>query len=169
MKTSDWYAGRCDISEYEGFFTEKAPYPQRGDFDRYRVVYPDGEIVEGKTKEDLERLGHLGGLPTKLNQAIVVAIGEVEGIIIQWSTGEEEYVKATYAYNEQHSLLRKQFRKDLKAHYLFDALEEYDDIIYSKAWEDGHAGGFGDVACHYEEMVNFVEEIVKIANKSIDN
>lgn len=36
------------------------------------------------------------------------------------------------------------------------------DAIWSKSWQDGHSGGYGDITNHYIANVEFVEEILGI-------
>ena len=70
-----------------------------------------------------------------------------------------------------HSERLKQYREDCrKQEILFRkaleeefALSEWPqpvlDAVYSKAWEDGHAYGYHEVACHYSELCDFVKVV----------
>lgn len=60
------------------------------------------------------------------------------------------------AYRERDAEIRAQFEKDLAEEFAHDLHEGAQGVIFNKAWEDGHASGYEEVAMHYEELTNIV-------------
>lgn len=88
----------------------------------------------------------------------------------------QEYTKAVELYNKEIELYKdkekeyykkrkeilEEFKNDLAVEYCVDDLpKEIQDKIFSKAYEDGHASGYYDIAWHYEELAEFTLDIIK--------
>ena len=88
----------------------------------------------------------------------------------------QEYTKAVETYNKEIELYKdkekeyykkrkealEEFKNDLAFEYCVDNLpKEIQDKIFSKAYEDGHASGYHDIAWHYEELAEFTLDVIK--------
>lgn len=77
--------------------------------------------------------------------------------------------KLPYASSKKDPVVCEAYwTEDRRLYYLFkkEALEHVGlenhpkkDLIYSKAWEDGHAYGFSEVLCHLESLSDFIHEL----------
>jgi hypothetical protein len=66
---------------------------------------------------------------------------------------------AKVAYNTDTERLKAQFKADLFAEHgvtLGDALGE---VVWRKAWEDGHSAGYGEIATHFEYLTDIIDTV----------
>lgn len=49
----------------------------------------------------------------------------------------------------------------LKQEYGFNLTDAQHALVYSKAYQDGHAYGYSEVEGHYRDLVEFAEELLK--------
>ena len=69
----------------------------------------------------------------------------------------EEYIKMRDLYGAETCRLEKLFREELAHNHGMDRLpQSIQDALYSKAWEEGHAYGYDEVASHYSDMAELV-------------
>lgn len=61
---------------------------------------------------------------------------------------------------------REALAKHLKEEHLPNSPKEVSDVVFDKAWEDGHASGEGEVAMHYSELVLFVARFMEAMNSA---
>ena len=72
----------------------------------------------------------------------------------------DEYMKK---YHEEESTLLKKFRNDLAVENgLGDLPQAISDLVYAKAWEDGHSSGLYEVESHYSELAEMILNVVHI-------
>lgn len=64
------------------------------------------------------------------------------------------------AYHEAIGKIETSFRYWLGREYAFDMNGEQQQVIWSQAWADGHASGYGDVENHYIELADFARDII---------
>lgn len=61
-------------------------------------------------------------------------------------------------YNEETARLNHRFYLDL-----CEDLGEKDcpaiKVVFNKAWEDGHSNGYSEVLWHFEDLLDFIEEV----------
>lgn len=68
---------------------------------------------------------------------------------------KSEDVKARKAYREETGRLTQKFKEDLEREYGLVGHPKA-DLLYSKAWDIGHAYGFHEVANYYDELVELI-------------
>lgn len=69
--------------------------------------------------------------------------------------------EAWAAYNMREGVIHRNFRNDLEREFGTDIYpEKVRNKIFYKAWEDGHAYGHSEVLNHYDDLVDFVEQII---------
>lgn len=68
------------------------------------------------------------------------------------------------AYREAQESIRLSHRAWLENDYGTDTLSQRSrDVIYNKAWEDGHSNGFASVESEYQDLLDIVN--IVLANK----
>jgi hypothetical protein len=87
----------------------------------------------------------------------------------------QEYTKAVEIYNKEIELYKdkekeyykkrteilEEFKNDLAIeNHVNNLPKEIQDKIFSKAYADGHASGYHDIAWHYEELADFTLDII---------
>jgi hypothetical protein len=61
-------------------------------------------------------------------------------------------------YNEAQSKLNSEFEADVEDNFGFaDFPERVKGRIHYLAYEEGHSGGYSDILCQYDELVEFAE------------
>lgn len=73
----------------------------------------------------------------------------------------ESYNAARVVYYTEKSALETQFRHWLAEEYASFFPASVQDLIWGKAWADGHSSGYGDVEHHYQELAQFAEEVIR--------
>lgn len=68
----------------------------------------------------------------------------------------EQYDRDCKHYRENGGKLMDQFRSDLEAEYEMTDHPKA-SLLWEKAWERGHSGGFSDVYSAYADMVELVK------------
>jgi hypothetical protein len=74
------------------------------------------------------------------------------------------------AYSDRQNEIEDNFKSDLEKEFGTDILpKSIRDKIFSKAWEDGHAYGHSEVLIHYEDIADFVDDIISaILNQVVE-
>ena len=57
--------------------------------------------------------------------------------------------------------LMDNFRERLADEFLSMFPESITDLVYRRAWDDGHSSGLSEVINHYRDLAEFVENIIK--------
>jgi len=60
------------------------------------------------------------------------------------------------AWHTRDGEFHEQFQKDLEAHYEMTGHPKA-QLLYSKAYERGHSGGWHEIACVYSDLVELVK------------
>lgn len=95
---------------------------------------------------------------------------------------EQAYKDTTYPKHtskmakDEHARLRQQWRVDIAAlearwrpwlfnEYLagYDLPESLGDIVFTKAWDEGHSAGYHQVESEYQAVAEFAREVLKAA------
>ena len=91
-------------------------------------------------------------LPKEASAAEVRAFADA---LEAWENGQSEYDEQMRKYREAEMEVHARFKKDvLEKNGLKDHPKA--DLVYSKAWEHGHASGFHDVAYWVGELAELV-------------
>lgn len=80
----------------------------------------------------------------------------------EYNIALQEYKVEYKKYCKEQASLDDKFKHDLAAEYGTDKLpDNVQCLIFSKAYEDGHADGYQSVEYHYEELAEFVLKILE--------
>jgi hypothetical protein len=123
------------------------------DYEKYenRLTYPDrSEMLTAKEKEfDNTQTGTINEL--RLAKAEFMR------------TIEQEYREAQNTYRAENRRLHHEvFKEDLRQDYNHG--QKIGDLIFERAWADGHSSGLHEVAGYYEELSDFVDKILEAYN-----
>lgn len=152
----------------------KGEYPQKNDFYTY-YVYKEGKLVfkfgfncPEVTSDELDKfLGKKYPFPT-------TDIKRVFTELEKYFTVEKHFNKEVYD-NEyelimiESNKLMDQWSADVYEHYGVNPKSHVVQLAMSKAWEDGHSSGFGEVEMYFNNYLNFVEEIKQAIEKDKQN
>ena len=76
-------------------------------------------------------------------------------------------VESNKAYNQFHSKVNEKF-KDILWNYSFSYKgknkKEVFNLIFNRAWDEGHAQGLTDVSNEFDDLDDFVNDILQAAN-----
>jgi hypothetical protein len=77
------------------------------------------------------------------------------GFLIEETFDKDAYNKHRQEYRDESNRLEAQFKTDLEEEYgVTDNPKK--DLLYSKAYDDGHSGGFNDIESSYADMVDLI-------------
>lgn len=68
-------------------------------------------------------------------------------------------------WRAQSALVEKQFEGDLAAEFP----TPIPDLVFAKAWSDGHSSGFHEVAYHYESLAEILQAAVAVLTSEETN
>ncbi len=68
-------------------------------------------------------------------------------------------------YSSEQARITNEFKEYLVDEYAFNLPATTHSALWSKAWEDGHSYGFGEIESHYANIVEFAEELLKASKK----
>jgi hypothetical protein len=57
-------------------------------------------------------------------------------------------------------VILQEFKQYLYVEHGLNLNEKQHNLVYAKAWEDGHAHGYSEVENHYIELAHFAREIL---------
>jgi len=72
------------------------------------------------------------------------------------------YKLAREAYDNETSRLTEEFQKALAEEHGMKMNKTF-YVLFSKAWSDGHASGFYEIAGHFSELVSFIKSYEEAA------
>jgi hypothetical protein len=115
----------------------------RGDFYKSKVPYPDNvkkpEVLLKKAADlTSDEIASLTRVKADYEQALL------------------DYKESRARYNEESGRLYSLFRSDVEEANDMKGHPKA-DLLWSKAWEHGHSGGYGEVLSHYEDLVELVK------------
>lgn len=73
---------------------------------------------------------------------------------------KEEWQAARRAYQESWGKVTQEFAEYLAATYAPWLVKQTQDMIWRKAWEDGHSSGYSEVENYYMDLASFAEDAV---------
>tara|TARA_B100000700_G_scaffold178953_1_gene197602 strand:- start:3080 stop:3541 length:462 start_codon:yes stop_codon:yes gene_type:complete len=83
--------------------------------------------------------------------------------IVKVIFNEEDYKKDLEEYKTETNQRMDEFKKELFNLYGSDN-QELNELVYDKAWQDGHSGGLGEVESEFQELMDFAENIFDLSN-----
>lgn len=66
---------------------------------------------------------------------------------------------ARQEWREEEGRIKESFAADLAAEYMPYMPKAVTDLVFSRAWEEGHSAGYSSVAGEYEALTDFVMAI----------
>ena len=122
------------------------------DYDKYEntLTYPDRQAMLLDPEKEFDN--SYRGTVNELRTAKEVFMQELN----------RAYREAQTAYrNETYRLHHIVFKEDLRQEYGHD--QKIGDLIFDKAWEDGHSSGLSEVTSYYGDISDFVGKIIEAA------
>lgn len=89
-------------------------------------------------------------------------IATLDTIPYPHGVSREERPTAMRAYNEKRGALIAQWKEWLHDVYADGFSTQAADVIYAKAWEDGHSSGYREVEMWYQELSDLVTKIKEL-------
>ena len=127
-----------------GDFESKLPYPSKSDFDRF-YVYNKGQVIENGVRFDDADTRATKTAEWKRLGYTVEIVNDTVGL------------RATRnAYNDDVRRLEKEFKAALEDDNGMTGHPKA-DILFSKAWDHGHANGYAEVITCYDDLIDLVK------------
>ena len=124
------------------------------DFDKYIV------LVQHPATFSKEEFGYYKS-KAEIDEAPMSADGRraaMAGLDAAYKSAKE---KVRQAYQKEVAKIRSQFEEDVEVDLGFSHYsEKAKKAIHAKAWEDGHAYGYGEVYNCYPDILEFAEAIL---------
>jgi len=86
--------------------------------------------------------------------------------LLKYEEDWRKRISLVNAYNQEEVRLMNLFQEDLFLEnvksdngVIAEDVRKKAEIIFSKAWEDGHANGFYEVEMHFRDLVDFAKEL----------
>lgn len=84
----------------------------------------------------------------------------------KWESLSAECELKRKGFNKLRVERMQEFKEELFSLYAYAGTSrETFDVIYQKAWEDGHSDGLYSVSHRVDELCGFVDDIIKSINK----
>lgn len=99
--------------------------------------------------------------PTGSSQAIKEM---KEALVIKEKEETEVIRKKKETYRQDENRLYQEFKKDLFSttpNYATKQLE----IVWERAYDDGHSGGYGEIMNEFQDLIYFIDEVIRGAGK----
>ncbi|ASV44547.1 hypothetical protein PBI_SCTP2_532 [Salicola phage SCTP-2] len=151
------------MSTYEKYdaMLKELVAPRKEDYKRYDVMnFRTGEYLHRNLSESTLKEGGYEKPTFKSNTK------EQGDLLVILKDGcEEKYQKDRDAYYDKRNQIMEDFKNELLEEEGFtrnDIRKRIGEIVYSKAWEDGHSNGLSEVENHFSEYSEMVDEILRI-------
>lgn len=135
------------MKNFEYYSTIKSPYFNRGDFTL--ITWVSGGKVFASKLGDGDIIYADGSLYPKDEIKVLHAMKKV------MEKNDAGFAEAIKPYRDEKSALHDEFLRDL-----FEDLGITDnpkkDLLFSKAWDYGHSGGYSDVYNHACDLVDLI-------------
>lgn len=135
------------MKDFKYYSTIKSPYFYRSDFTLTTWV-SGGKIFATKLGDG--DILYADGSPYPKDE--IKVLHAMKKVVEKDDAG---FAKAIKPYKDEQSALNNEFERDL-----FEDLGITDnpkkDLLFSKAWDYGHSGGFSDVYNHARELVDLI-------------
>lgn len=142
-------------------------YPAKEDFTTFDVVNVSKleNQHEGICRDQLEFYGFKA--PLMIGKDVNKAVQTVRGedFVVYRRYDKEGYDKRMKEYRNEQNRLLSEFVQDLAVHHGYQPDSPIAQVIYSKAWDDGHANGLHEVMNCYDELTYFADEILKASDE----
>lgn len=123
-------------------YTTKLAYPAKAAFQKYHV-YHNGKVIVDK-------------IDATAVTAEMKRDWKENGYTVEISTDLVAFAAATNAYSDDDFRLMKLFQSDLADEFGVEHNTKR-DLLYSKAWERGHASGLSEVYNSYLDLVDLIK------------
>lgn len=131
------------------------PFPVKAAYTKFYVYFKGTVLCAGSESYVCGKLG----------------FSNISGVSKEY-TVESDFMETAYKsdlenYRRGEMEREKKFVKELYKKYGF-VNEELNSMIYSKAYEDGHAYGWSEVELHFSDLAEFAKDILTKVGFSID-
>ena len=155
------------MKDIEYYSKPKVAFPKKSDFHSFQVnnIKEGGIVHKGLSGSELVKLGFKSvGLKQETD------IQEVEGVkyLVIHMFQEEAFKAAEKAYESEKNALLEEFQSALAEENSIDVSSNVHQLVWQKAWEDGHSCGLYAVANHYESYADWADEIIKANIKDLE-
>ena len=79
---------------------------------------------------------------------------------------EKEWRKYRETMHRRQGQVMDEFKQALATAFFVNVPVTISDLVYSRAWDEGHSSGLREVTNCYGHLANFVEEIITENNKA---
>jgi len=133
------------MKHYTYYETLSTRHPTKNEFIT-RFWYKNGVSIARKGPSEV--------LPTRLGDSTI----SLTDCVVENSFDTDGYKRAIEEYRAERTRLEEEFKIDaLEFVGMLD--DGAGEIIFKKAWEEGHAGGYSEVLAELERLVDFVKYI----------
>lgn len=127
-----------------GDYVNKVPYLFKANYEKFYVysqgkVIVDGLVILDHDERDTKR-----------------AEWKAAGYTAELITDRDGMKAARQAYQEENNRLELKFRADLEADYDMTGHPKA-DLLFQKAWDQGHSSGYAEVANTYDDLYELVK------------
>ena len=136
--------------DYEsGKYENKIKHPRKADFIKYYCYKAGKVIASGVSYEEAVKI------KKQYNSCLIESVVDMEA-----------YEKAYQEYRKGALEAEKRWRKDIEKEYGVSFDDKVIEIIFKKAWEEGHSNGLREVEHYFAEYLDLVKEILENASES---
>lgn len=120
-------------------------------FDNYKVTFDIPKPVKPSVPTDL---------------LDVKALNEYTEKVKEYNIDLQKYKEKEKEFKEKQNEAKIRYMNDLaKENGIDDLPKEIQQMVFNKAYEDGHSSGYYEVASIYAELAEFVLKIIQIMKK----
>jgi len=136
--------------DYEsGKYENKVKFPMKVDFTKY-YCYNAGKVIgDGVSYDEAKQIER-----------------ENSGCIIEKYIDMKAYEKALQEHRNGAFEAEQRWRKDLEKEYGVSFDDKVIEIIFEKAWQDGHSNGLKEVENYFDEYLDMIKDILENAKDS---
>lgn len=148
-------------TDYYSMRDETAPeYPRKEDFYTYEIY--NAETME-KVNTDPDVEIDKDYVETLLDQRISSnkTVYSNDAVIVKILFNEEAYKSIQTDYRNETQKRMEEFKQELFNLYGSDSNQELNEVVFSRAWQEGHSGGIYEVRGKFEDLMDFAEEVQK--------
>tara|TARA_B100002019_G_C20969393_1_gene450324 strand:+ start:192 stop:656 length:465 start_codon:yes stop_codon:yes gene_type:complete len=148
-------------TDYYSMRDETAPkYPRKEDFYTYEI-YNAETMEQVNTDSDVEI--NKAYVESVLGQRISSSkkVYSNDDVIVKVLFNEDAYKSSQAQYGNESQKRMEEFKQELFNLYGSDSNQELNEVVFSRAWQEGHSGGLYEVQIEFEELMEFADEVQK--------
>jgi len=148
-------------------YKNKLVYPNISDYHLHHV-YKRGEII----LSNVNRHQLIIDCNSRFQKSFDSASSAIKhfqnnGFIVEINTDTTTFKQQQEVYNLEECKLHEKWKNDLSELYGIDLTNDpIGKILFSKAWDEGHATGLSNVESCLDELLDFIDQILKFVKVS---